>query len=202
MPAGKWISQVLADSSKGNNVICHSFIPNVTVNFEKIGGNSITLRWDKALKEHVPEWRIYIHDKHEHVVLASYAMSDLPYVTLKKSTEEKSFKFKHKTKLMPKLKKRPNTNAHKCIENRSYSQDLCYLKLFWTSRVNSLKEFYGSRFNCSIPGILANYRLPICSKASAGRDSLLNKGNGTIGYLDLINIEGTYGADIVRYFKV
>ncbi len=178
--------------------MCHTLVPNVTVDFERIRGNVISLRWDKYFRENIPEWRIYIHDKHEHIVLASYAMTDLPYLTLKSATVGEPSTYKGKAKLLPRLTKKPNTKVHKCSADPSYSQNLCYLKLFWDLRVKTLKEYYGSRLDCLIPGLLVNHGYPICTKGTAGATNLRNKTNETIGYLDLTNIEGMYGISIVR----
>ncbi len=181
--------------------MCHTLVPNVTVNFERIRGNFISLRWHKYFRENIPEWRIYIHDKYEHVVLASYAMSDLPYITLKSATVGEPSTYKSKAKLQPRLTKKPNTRVHKCNEDPSYSQNLCYLKLFWNLRVDTLKKYYGSRLDCLIPGLLVNHDFPICTKSTAGAPNLWNKTNETIGYLDLTNIEGMYGISIVSSKK-
>ncbi len=63
------MSRVLADSLKGDNMMCHTLIPNVTADFSKKHGNSISFRWGSTVTSKIPWWHLYIHDKHEHVIL-------------------------------------------------------------------------------------------------------------------------------------
>lgn len=185
----------MADSTQGNNVLCHTLIPNVTVDFQKAKGNVISVRWQSPFRSVVPEWQVYLHDKYEHLVLASYAMKDLPFLNLR------PVEVKARGKISPRLTKRPRTKAHPCSENPGYSQNSCYLDLFWGERIRSLREFYGSRFDCVIPGILTDHGMPLCTKDTIGNMNLVSEGsNETVGYTDLINIRGAHGS-IVRSKK-
>lgn len=67
--AGKWISRLMADSLNGHTFLCHTLVPNVTVNFSKQNGNSISVKWNKKFLNKAPYWSIYVHDKMEHVLL-------------------------------------------------------------------------------------------------------------------------------------
>ncbi len=40
VPAGKWISRILADSQFGHNHMCHTLVANVTSNFSLPGFNN------------------------------------------------------------------------------------------------------------------------------------------------------------------
>ena len=42
------------------------------------------MTWAKTAREVIPWWRVYVHDLHEQVLLPSYGMVDLPYITLNK----------------------------------------------------------------------------------------------------------------------
>ena len=79
--AGTWTSRLMADSDKGATFMCHTLQPNVTVDFSRPNGRSIAISWKDDLAMVSPYWQIYIHDKHEHVLLDSYAIKSLPKLT-------------------------------------------------------------------------------------------------------------------------
>ncbi len=182
----------MADSEKGYNVMCHTLIPNVSVDFTMPTGNSVTLKWVDSLLVNVPQWNVYVHDRNEHVLLAAYAMADLPRLTLRRPVEGNYLLPKGKAKLLPKLILKPDTSNHPCVSGASYSQNLCYLKKFWRSRVDAIRDHYGNRFNCIIPGILLDgEELPLCTKDVAVLSVV--EANDTLGYLDLIAMDGMSG---------
>ena len=46
-PAGTWTSQLLADSENGGYYMCHTLVPNVTVDFSMEDGNAIAFKWNR-----------------------------------------------------------------------------------------------------------------------------------------------------------
>ena len=76
MEAGTWRSRILADSNLGFNFLCHTLVPNVTVDFSSPGGNSFALQWGVArgYVQKTRDKRVYVHDREEDVVLNTHAI--------------------------------------------------------------------------------------------------------------------------------
>ncbi len=68
------MSRFLADSSTGATQLCHTLVPNVTVDFSHPRGYSISLRWLNDFVDKSLFWRVYVHDRRESVLLNSYAI--------------------------------------------------------------------------------------------------------------------------------
>jgi hypothetical protein len=68
--------------------------------------------------------------------------------------------------ILPKLLQRvANSAANPCNESDGYSTNQCEESSGWEHRIDDLREAYGSRFGCVIPGVVvenASYKMPIC----------------------------------------
>lgn len=47
-----------------------------------LGSNVLALSWDKSFYPKVSYWTVYVHDKHESVILNTYGIKSLPYITV------------------------------------------------------------------------------------------------------------------------
>ncbi len=184
----------MADSVQGDNVMCHTLITNnLAVNFSVSGGNTLAIKFAPTVLSNVPLWKIYVHDKEEHLVLSTYAMGDIPFVQLKNINQTRTNAHKAKVKLLPKLFNKPGTKFHPCIKDDSYSQNECYLKKLWKNRVDKIKDYYGERFDCVLPGLMLDEKMPICTKRNSLPSVLDLDHNDTIGYVELMNPVGLDG---------
>ena len=135
-------------------------------------------------------WTIYVHDKHEHFLLSSYSMANLPKITISKPRvkgKKKIMLFPGNTQspsanklLFRTFQKNPvtetrtavNTPTNPCNSTREYSHNLCQLKACWKSRLLRVKERYQSLFQCQIPGIVIDLgeALPVCDHLIMARE--------------------------------
>ncbi len=183
VPAGKWVSKFLADSTDGTNQLCHTLIPNVTVTFENPYGHSIALRWKNVFVSKSNFWKVYVHDTREHVLLDSYAIKTMPSVTILKHDSEDMIKIKRKVLLLPRLTKHPSSSEIlPCASQPDYSENWCNIQWGWQERLEEMTRYYGSNFTCRLPGIWANMNaeVPICSHYDASTQ------NGALGFQSLM----------------
>jgi len=150
------------------------------------------------------------------VLLDTYRLRDLPYMTFRKAETFVSWEDVNKTccccpepavdlslppfmgvaKITPRLVKRPvESQWHPCRKDDGYSRHRCQLDSYWSSRVNRLRKLYGARMDCILPGVLRNEtnldRLPICTKDVEAHE------NDTIGYSTLTTNAGQNGRVII-----
>ncbi len=185
VPAGKWISRFLADSTDGTNQLCHTLIPNVTVTFDNPLGHSIALKWENTYITKSNFWKVYVHDIHEHVLLDSYAIKTMPSVTFLKYDLTDETKTKKKLLMLPRLTKHPSSSeVLPCVNCQDYSENWCNIQWGWKENLQEMKNYYGKRFTCRIPGIWTDKRseMPICSHYDP------STGNGSLGFLNLMGI--------------
>ncbi len=185
VPAGKWISRFLADSYQGTNHLCHTLVPNITVNFNIRHGNSISLKWKSDYSVMSSFWTVYVHDKNEHVVLESHAIRTLPAVTVQKIDIDQPLKLKRKVLALPRVTRFPSPSSqHPCGSDSNYSENWCDIQWGWQERINILKDFHGENLTCRLPGVWAKMKpeLPVCNTYETAE-------NGTLGFLELGNKE-------------
>ncbi len=93
--AGTWRSRILADSNLGFNFLCHTLVPNVTVDFSSPGGNSFALQWGvtRGYVQKTRDKRVYVHDREEDVVLNTHAIRYKKGISLIPSTVNSPLKF-------------------------------------------------------------------------------------------------------------
>lgn len=155
--AGVWESRILADSKAGKNEFCHTLVPNVTVDFEKSTGNGLLVKFtDNFMDKYGKFFKIYVHDMKEHVALDSYALVDIPYITIYPENRRQKWQIspsKHEN-----FASRPNY----CNKNQAYSENLCKIQYCWDKRIHTCQKFFGDKFNCILPGIITSYDYPIC----------------------------------------
>lgn len=137
--AGKWVSKFMADSYRGENHLCHTLVPNVSVDFAVNGGNSIAIKLNNVGYTSVSSyWSIYVHDKHEHVLIDSLAIETVPSLKCSKNANEETFTPPHKkkAKILPRLQELPSPSARlPCSEDESYSRNLCNLQ--WVEAIST-----------------------------------------------------------------
>ena len=177
--AGKWVSRILADSYQGYTYLCHTLIPNVTVDFSKQGGNSLAIRFLTSYKYHSPYWKIFVHDKYEHVSLHTHALEALASLTMVRYNKSAKMFNKKKALIKPRLIEMADpSQLHPCSLEPVYSQTWCNIKWGWQQKVNSIKNNLSDKFNCVLPGIWINDNAtrPVCHT--------LEGSNSTLGYHD------------------
>ena len=177
VPAGKWISRLMADSNRGWNFMCHTMKPNVSVDFSVAGGNKFSLLWGVPLQD-ISYWHVYVHDRNEEVVLSSHAIETLPLLIPNRNG------MRVKAMIIPKLIRLPEpSEVHPCIVSRDYSKNRCDLEWGWTKRIQEVKALNGDRFGCLLPGIVTGKedvtKLPVCKHYTP------DEPNGTMGLSDL-----------------
>ena len=184
VPAGKWVSRVMADSDRGNTYFCHTLIPNVTVDFGVKDGNSIGLQFLRNFIRKVPYCKIFIHDQFEHVTLPSYALETMASMTILKYDGINAFAHKGKAIIKPRLIELPEpSELLPCQVDPQYSQNWCQIKWGWQQKLQEMKDHFADRFNCIIPGIWANDTdtKPICNLYES------ESNNGSLGFIEIMN---------------
>ncbi len=184
VPAGKWVSRFLADSYVGANYLCHTLIPNVTINFEDPLGNSIALMWKNNYVNKTYFWKVYVHDRRENVLLNSYAIKTTPTITISNLQDDSHMKLKKKVMVLPRLTRHPApSDVLPCGSEESYSENWCKIQWGWQEKLRRMEQQYGDKFACRIPGIWtrASRGIPICSHYEADTGN-----NGTLGLKDLV----------------
>lgn len=184
VPAGKWVTRIMSDSSLGKNYMCHTLIPNAnaTVNFSEPGGNSIGITFSNQFKENIPIINIFIHDRYEHVTLPTYALDSMAMITYESEEYRKSvYSTKLQAIIKPRLIEMPESSELiPCSEDPMYSQTWCQIQYGWKQKINIMKKHYKEEFTCILPGIFTNTTntLPICKN-----DEFMN---GTLGFYNLM----------------
>ena len=167
--------------------MCHTLVPNVTVDFTKYFGNAFALKWLPEFLSKVPSWKLYVHDKYEHVLLKSYAIETLATLTLTKpQTSEDGSAFltkdyQHKAVITPKLVILPEpSKVLPCKEDEAYSRNLCYIKHGWKEKFKILENHFRDNFTCQLPGIkvLDGMQKPVCN-------TFYRQSTGALGLKDL-----------------
>ncbi len=100
------------------------------------------------------------------------------------------FVFHHK-----KISENEYTYRGSIVVLRTYT----YHDLVFCVRMETIREYYGLRFDCVVPGVVLEEGMPLCTKASGTGlldfiSSYKDKhsgSNATIGYLDLISLDLT-----------
>jgi hypothetical protein len=85
--SGTWSSRFMLESFTGQNVLCHTFRPNVSMDLTKRNGHAFEIRWSNLVIRQIPKWQMYVHDLHEDVVLDRYLMRSLPSLTFRNFKE-------------------------------------------------------------------------------------------------------------------
>lgn len=182
VPAGKWISRVLADSSLGNNFMCHTLVPNVSVDFGRERGNLFSIKWQNDYFETSPYWQVYVHDRHEDVVLREHALESLHSITVTKVGSSANGGLR-KASIYPRLQLLPEpSEVHPCEDADDYSRNNCNLKHGWRVKTQSVEDHYGRNYTCEIPGLVLDPKdhKPVCQtyydqdSGGKGLESLLS----------------------------
>ena len=108
----------MADSSVGDNYLCHTFVPNVTVNWKALGGASIKMKLRESFLDAVGGWSVYIHDRQETVFLSQHAI-DNPVVVVNDKNNKVN---KVKVQLSMTNIINPGTEYHPCNNSQYYSK--------------------------------------------------------------------------------
>ncbi len=87
---------------------------------------------------------------------------------------------KPKKMVLPKSSK-----VHPCNSSVHYSRNMCNVYHSWNIRFQQMKEDYGDRFDCQVPGIWVDetQRRPICSKYMASNT------NDTLGFYEVMGLD-------------
>jgi len=189
--SGVWRSRLLADSSDGTTFFCHTLVPNVTIDFSKAGGNSISIRWQTGHQTVSTYWHVYVHDKNEDVILESYAMEpEVPIVVpgfKANPKEEEELKAKRKVLVSPLILQHPEPSEKlPCSNDDSYSENRCRVGRAWAAKFKAMDKAFGNRFTCRLPGTWPDpddWHLPVCDHYFISED------NGTLGLFDLAHSE-------------
>ncbi|XP_059096541.1 uncharacterized protein LOC131891059 [Tigriopus californicus] len=190
---GWWISTLMADSDKGTNFMCHTLYSNVTMSLNTENGNSLLMAWKRdVFSGRSNFWSIYVHDRHETVLLETYRMGNMPVFHFTKAKTSGGSDAKLKAQLGVKKLLNEKTKHHPCEESDSYSLNTCKVVHAWKQRFKKMKTFYQEDFRCQIPGIDAlDLALPVCD--------IFQKTNidEPLGLIDLVNPS----SDIVTKFN-
>lgn len=187
--AGVWRSRILADSKRGDIFMCHTLIPNVSVSFRTNEGNALALNLDVNYLNSSYLRQVYIHDKLQHVLLDTFAISteaSFDVQTLYSDTEKDSmvFQLAKRFQLLPTQHQRPDSSqVHPCIEEADYSESWCKINHNWNRKIQVMKDYFGNNFTCITPGIWDNVgqNFPVCQHFE--RDDIPNK---TLGLRDVL----------------
>ncbi len=195
VPAGKWVSKFLADSHLGSTYLCHTLVPNVTVDFGDPLGYSIAVQWMNGYSEMSKHWIVYVHDKHEHVLLNTYALKTLASVTVPKLDPEDRQRSKKKMLVLPRLNRHPKSSeVLPCQGDPGYSENRCDIESGWRMRYEILRDRFGGNFSCRIPGIWTGGKeLEVCDHSGTGDD-------GSLGLADLILRQTRYIKKFLCFF--
>ena len=181
VPAGKWISRFFSDSDRGTNHLCHTLVPNVTINFRGALGNSIAMMWKHNYTSSSYYWKVYVHDRAEHVLLNAYAIRTTPTITFSNLRDDGYLHLKKKVMALPRLTKHPApSKVLPCGHKKQYSENWCKIQWGWAQKLKEVSSYHGANFTCRIPGIWSNESqlIPIC-----GHYEVMS--NGTLGLNDL-----------------
>ncbi len=187
--AGKWVSRILADSKLGNIFMCHTLIPNVTVSFSQTDGDSIGISLAEEYYSVSKTRQIYIHDRDEHVLLDSFAVSTNPSFVAESTEIDVDGEKRHiipfkRLQILPTKHVHPTTSdVHPCSNETDYSENWCKINHSWNSKINMMDQFYGDNFTCVSPGIwdFVGKAFPVCQHYAA--EDVANK---TLGLNDVI----------------
>ena len=116
---GKWISQIITDGYYGYTFMCHTFVPDFKLDFGQRSGNVMAFAWKEDFKEDVSHWEVYVHYKYEDVLMFYYGITFLPYIAFSESDTRR------KVQIFPERRNNPNTEAHPCNSNITYSYNRC-----------------------------------------------------------------------------
>ena len=190
--AGTWKSRFLADSKEGTTFMCHTLVPNVTVDFTLNEGNIIQIKWDRIFIKRSNFWTIYLHDKNEHVLLKSHAIESLPLIKFAGQDADNMAEddvFKKKAKIVPRLQVLPEpSDVLPCNDSLGYSINYCNLEWGWMKKYDAMKDYHGDAFACTIPGVITNssYYMPICQHFHPNDTSLGLEGILKVQYDDTV----------------
>ncbi len=183
--AGRWRSRFYASSVDAKLYLCHTLVPNVTVDFASIGANSFSLVWKSSYSETSVYRRIYIHDRNEHVLLNSFAIETVASVVVEQKVPAEPLKHKKKLQVIPKLVKFPKpSSVLPCNSGKNSSENWCNIQWGWHNKINAMREFYGSNFSCLPPGVWNipdTSPMPVCQHFEADPEK-----NRTLGYNDIM----------------
>ncbi len=169
--AGMWRSRILADSKRGDIFMCHTLIPNVSVSFSTNNGNSLSFNWDVDYMNTSYLRQVYIHDKHEHVLLDTFAINSeasFDVETLYSNSTERTtllFETAKRFQLIPTQHLRPDSSqVHPCTTEAMYSESWCKINHNWNRKIQVMKDHFGDNFTCISPGIWDNVgqKWPVC----------------------------------------
>lgn len=108
-------------------------------------------------------WSIYVHDRHETVLLKSYRMGNMPVFHFTRADSLLGPEAKLKAQLGVRKLLNQKTKHHPCEDSDFYSFNNCTVAHAWRQRFVKMKAFYQGDFRCQIPGINAlDLTLPIC----------------------------------------
>ena len=166
--------------------MCHTLVSNVTVDFTKYYGNALAFRWKREFIGSLPFWKIYVHDRNEHVLLTSYAMETQPTLTMTKPKMDENGKFldnsyQQKATITPKLLIRPKPSPNlPCSNEDLYSRNLCHIQHGWKEKFKAIQDIYRENFTCQLPGIKVQHEIQKQTCQNYHRES-----NGSLGFEDL-----------------
>ncbi len=196
VPAGKWKSRILADSQDGKLYMCHTLIPNMTVDFFATLGNSMAIAWKPTYAATSTYWRVYVHDRNEHVLLNSFAIETVASVAIPQFDADNPLKQKRKLLLVPRFTQHPKSSeVLPCETDLEYSVNWCNIQWGWHQKIRLMENYYGTNFSCIIPGIWDDppSEKSICSHMEA------NGGNNfTLGFSELVRLLRRTGEDKSR----
>ena len=185
--AGKWKSKFYASSVDSSLYLCHTLVPNVSVDFSNTGGNVLSLVWKSNYVRTSIYRRIYIHDRNEDVLLNSFAIETVASIIIEQrvSYDNASTEGKKKLQIIPKLVKHPkHSSVHPCKQEQNYSENRCNVQWGWHNKINIMREYYGSNFTCVPPGVWDMSEvdpMPVCHHYEARLSN-----NYTLGYSNVI----------------
>ncbi len=182
--AGVWTSRIMSDSLAGKIYLCHTLTPNVTANFTTGYSSSMSIAWRQPYSTLSSYRHVYVHDRHEDVLLKSFAIGSADPVVIRKKESKLSTVHKKKLKVVPTmLEQREQSDLHPCNEMKGYSQNRCNIRFGWHKKVEELRNFYGANFSCLLPGVWGDERdraMEVCQHLEARPGN-----NFTLGLRDL-----------------
>lgn len=147
MESGTWESRFFADNFIGRLYLCHTLRPNVSVDLTRPYGNAIVFSFDrKQFGEQTRNFEVYLHDPKEMVSLSTYKIANIPMVNFYKDS------LKAKVQIHPSKFILEGHARDKCNDSQHYSRIKCDITQGWERRIQLVKETFGDRFSCLLPG--------------------------------------------------
>ena len=180
--SGVWESRFYADNLAGNINLCHTLYPNVTMDLNRDQGNVVILNFRGGEFGKTTKFDIYLHDPEEMVAPATYKVGNNPVVSLFKDDN------KRKVRIIPSKTVTEGYARDACSDAPGYRRVECDITQGWDRRIQDMRQTFGQRMACVLPGIQNSLGLPMCTEEGVTpSEDVLNNSNETLGLLHLIS---------------